>query len=288
MKKEIYPCLWFDGMAKEAAEYYCSVFDNAKITAENQFVVTFEADGRKFMCLNGGPEFHFNPSISFFVVYEKENELDRVWQKLESEGAVLMELGKYDWSEKYGWVQDRFGVSWQLSLGPFKEVGQKFTPSLLFTENQFGKAEQAIKYYTSVFSNSSVQGILKNNTEDIKVKGTVIHAQFKLGNNVFMAMDSALDHGFTFNEAISFVIECDTQDEIDFYWNKLSYGGKESMCGWLKDRFGVSWQVVPTILEKLLSDPYKAQSVTEAFMKMKKFDIEKLLSAASSVSATAK
>lgn len=138
MKRQIYPCLWFDGQAKEAAQFYCSIFENSKITADNEMVVTFELNGKQYMGLNGGPEFKFN-------------------------------------------------------------------------------------------------------------------------------------------EAISFVIDCESQEEIDYYWSKLTAdGGSEGKCGWLKDKFGVSWQVVPTILPKLLSDPEKAQRVVQAFMKMKKFDIKAL------------
>lgn len=138
MTHEIYPCLWFDGNAQEAAKFYCTVFKDAKITADNPMVVMFEIDDKKFMCLNGGPHFKFN-------------------------------------------------------------------------------------------------------------------------------------------EAVSFVVNCDTQDEIDYYWDKLTAdGGEESQCGWLKDKFGLSWQIVPTILPKLMSDPARAQNVIQAFMKMKKFDIKTL------------
>jgi predicted 3-demethylubiquinone-9 3-methyltransferase (glyoxalase superfamily) len=140
MTNPIYPCLWFDGQAKAAAEFYCSIFKNSKITNDTPMVVTFELNGKKFMGLNGGPMFKFN-------------------------------------------------------------------------------------------------------------------------------------------EAISFVVDCETQEEIDFYWDNLVAGGNESQCGWLKDKFGVSWQIVPTVLPKLLSDPEKAQRVVQAFMKMKKFEIEKLLNA---------
>ena len=137
MSNSIYPCLWFDGQAKEAAEFYCSVFKNAKILSDTPMVVTFELNGKKFMGLNGGPKF-------------------------------------------------------------------KFT------------------------------------------------------------------------EAVSFVVECETQEEIDNYWSRLTEGGQESMCGWLKDKFGLSWQIVPSILSKLMSDPERAPRVMQAFMQMKKFDIEKL------------
>lgn len=140
MKNRIYPCLWFDGQAKAAAEHYCSIFKNARITDENPMVVNFEIDGMKFMGLNGGPHYKFSP-------------------------------------------------------------------------------------------------------------------------------------------ATSFVIPCDTQEEIDYYWDKLGEGGLYNQCGWLDDKFGVSWQIVPTILGKLMSDPEKGPRVVQAFLKMTKFDIEALLNA---------
>lgn len=277
MNNMIYPCLWFDGKAREAAEFYCSVFNNSVITSDNQIVVTFESAGQKFMCLNGGPEFTFNPSISFFVLCETEEEINNMWKSLSMCGTELMPLDKYEWSARYGWVQDRFGITWQLSLGKMEDVGQKLTPLLMFTGKQNGKAEQAVQFYTSVFDGSGITGILKFTRDDNELEGTVKHAQFSLGKHVFMAMDSSLQHKFGFNEAISFVVECETQEEIDYYWNKLTEGGEESQCGWLKDRFGVSWQIVPTILGKLMSDPSKSERVINAFLQMKKFEIEKLV-----------
>ena len=279
MKNKIYPRLWFNGNAKEAATFYCSVFNDAQIKADTPLVVTFESAGQKFMCLNGGPQFRFNPSISFFVLCETEEEIDKAWNSLVAEGSVLMPLGKYDWSEKYGWVQDRFGISWQLSFGKMQDAGQKFTPTLMFTGEQHGKAEEAVHFYTSVFDNSTIIGILRYSKDDNDVEGTVKHAQFKLGENVFMAMDSSLPHAFGFNEAISFVVECENQEEIDYYWSKLTEGGSEGQCGWLKDRFGVSWQIVPIILEKLMQEPEKSTRVMQSIMQMKKFDIEQLQNA---------
>lgn len=279
MKNPIYPCLWFDGKAKEAAEFYCSVFKDSKITAENPMVVTFESSGQKFMCLNGGSQFQMNPSTSFFVVCETEAEIDSAWNLLTKEGAVLMALDQYEWSKKYGWVQDQFGVNWQLSFGKMAEVGQKFTPTLMFTENVHGKAEEAIHFYTSIFNNSDIVGILRYSEDDHDVAGTVKHAQFHLNKNVFMAMDSGLAKGFGFNEAISFVVECENQEEIDYFWNKLTDGGEESMCGWLKDKYGVSWQIIPDILNELMANPEKASRVVQAFMQMKKFNIDELLKA---------
>lgn len=279
MTHELYPCLWFDGKAKEAAELYLAAFQNSKITADTPLVVTFSLDGQEFMGLNGGPIFIPNPSISFYVVCETASELEQACTKLSEGGKVLMPLDAYPWSERYGWVQDKFGVSWQLALGKLEEVGQKFTPSLLFTGQQAGKAEEAIHFYTSLFDSTSIVGILRYNAQDQDVEGTVKHAQFKLGQQVFMAMDSSFPHAFGFNEGISLVIPCDTQEEIDHYWNKLTEGGQEGQCGWLKDRYGVSWQVVPAILGQLMSDPEKAPRVSRAFMQMKKLDLQQLINA---------
>lgn len=279
MTNEIYPCLWFDGKAKEAAELYLSVFKNSKITVDTPMVVTFVLGGQKFMGLNGGSTYSPNPSISFFVVCETLAEIENAWEKFSDGGNVLMPLDKYEWSEKYGWVQDKFGISWQLALGKLEEVGQKFSPTLMFTNQQAGQAEQAINFYSSIFDNSSIVGILKYGADDNDVEGTIKHAQFKLGQQVFMAMDSSMPHPFSFNEGISFVVDCKTQEEIDYYWRKLTEGGRENRCGWLKDKYGVSWQIVPAILGKLMSDPEKAPHVTQAFLQMKKFDIEKLVNA---------
>ena len=264
---------------KEAADFYCSVFANTSITSENPLVVMIESAGQKFMFLNGGPHFTLNPSISFYVVCETIQEIDQAWAKLIEGGSVLMPLDQYPWSEKYGWVQDKFGVSWQLSAGKLEAVGQKFTPTFMFTQQYAGKAEQAIQYYTSVFKDSSVVGIMRYTAEDPDVEGTVKHAQFTLGKQVFMAMDSSLSHQFIFNEAISLVVECENQEEIDYYWNKLSAVPEAEQCGWLKDQFGISWQIVPQILKQLMSDPAKSERVVSAFMKMKKLDIAKLLEA---------
>lgn len=279
MIPQIYPCLWFNNQAKEAADFYCSLFNQAKIVAESPLVVEFEAAGQKFMCLNGGLAFTINPSISFFIICESEEEIAHSWQRLAEGGAVLMPLDKYDWSEKYGWVQDRYGVNWQLSLGKIEEVGRKFAPMLLFTGDQHGKAEEAVHFYTSLFKPSSIDGILKYTAGEGEAEGTVKHAQFRLGNNVLMAMDSSQSHDFSFNEGVSLVVSCKTQEEIDDYWHKLTEGGQEGNCGWLKDRFGVSWQIVPAVLGELMSEPERSGRVMQAFMQMKKFDIDQLMRA---------
>jgi predicted 3-demethylubiquinone-9 3-methyltransferase (glyoxalase superfamily) len=135
------------------------------------------------------------------------------------------------------------------------------TPCLWFD----GKAEEAAKFYCSVFRNSKI------------ISSNPMVTSFELNGKRFIGLNGG--PLFKFNEAVSFVVNCETQDEIDYFWHKLTEGGEESQCGWLKDKYGVSWQIVPSVLEELMSDPEKAPRVIEAFLKMKKFDIEKLLEA---------
>jgi len=285
-------CLWFDNQAEAAARFYTSVFPDSQMGTISYYpaegkeihgrpegsvmVAAFSLFGIEFMGLNGGPAFKINPSISFFIICKDAAEADYYWSKLIPGGKVLMEIDKYDWSERYGWLSDQYGVSWQIYTGEPNDAHQKICPALMFVGKQHGRAEEAVHFYTSVFKNSEEQGILKY--PEGPEKGTVMHSQFKLNGEVFMAMDSAGEHQFGFSEAVSLVINCTTQEEIDYYWERLTAGGEESMCGWLKDKFGVSWQVTPVQLDKMLTDPdkEKANRVMKAFMQMRKFDLKKL------------
>ncbi len=280
MNNKIYPCLWFDGQAKDAAVLYGNVFGQMKIVDENPVVVTIELHGQKFMLLNGGPMYRPNPSVSFMVVCETADEVDQAWKKLTPGGSVLMELDSYPWSGRYGWVQDRFGISWQLYQGKMTDVGQKFSPTLMFTHEQSGKAAEAVQFYTSLFPDSTIAGILKYGADDNDTEGLVKHAQFSINGFVMMAMDSSFDHPYRFSEGISIAVDCATQEEIDHYWYKMTAdGGEESMCGWLKDKYGVSWQIIPAVLQELMKNPVRSDRVVKAFLQMRKFDIAKLLSA---------
>ncbi|MEB2774958.1 VOC family protein [Algoriphagus sp. D3-2-R+10] len=280
LNNPIYPCLWFDGNAKEAAEFYCSVFSDSAIVDENPMVAVFRSSDQKFMCLNGGPQFKFTPAISFFTIISDDDEMQVVWDKLIENGRALMPLDSYPWSKKYGWLQDRFGVTWQLTIDKPEETDQKFIPALLFSGTNFGKAEEAINFYTSIFGGSEIKFISRYEADEPNGQdGKINHAQFELSGRVFAAMDSAIVHDFDFNEALSLVVECRDQAQIDYFWEKLLEGGREDQCGWLKDKFGVSWQIVPEILPELMSDSERSERVVQAFMKMKKFDIEELKNA---------
>ena len=280
MKEKITPCLWFNGQAKEAATLYCSVFANTKITAQSPIVTAIDVSGQSFTLLDGGPKYKPNASISFYYICEKEDELNNIWNAFSKEGIVMMPLDKYPWGEKYGWINDKFGISWQLALGKISEVGQKITPCLLFTGKQYGRVDEAIELYSSIFKNPKVDGILRYGANELPdQEGKVKHAQMSLNGYKFMLMESAAQHNFTFTEGVSLTIHCETQEEIDHYWERLTESGAESMCGWLKDKFGVSWQIIPTILNKIMSDPNKAGKAAQAFMAMRKLNIEQIVQA---------
>ncbi len=290
--QKIMPCLWFDSDAEEAVSFYSSLFKSSKILNTTKYnevgyeihgkkagtvlTIRFSLDGCEFLALNGGPQFKFNPSISFFVNCSTQKEIDDLWENLLKGGKVLMELGKYTFSERFGWVQDSFGLSWQLNLGERK---QKITPFIMYVGEQHGKAEGAMNFYMSLFENSRVINVSRYGAGEEGMKGTVKHAIFMLDGQEFMVMDSNGPHQFSFNEAISLCVECKDQDEIDYYWENLSKGGEKGQCGWLKDKYGVSWQTTSEFMsEKMLCDPdlEKSARVMEAILKMTKIDIKKL------------
>ena len=190
-----------------------------------------------------------------------------------------MPLGKYDWCPKYAWVRDKFGVSWQLDIEKINSP-QKIVPSFMFVNEKFNLVKEAINHYTSIFANSKVIMEYPYDKSMNLPEGTLLFAQFKLNEYLMNAMSGgAIEHNFDFNESISFIINCDTQEEVGYYWQKLTEGGEEVEGGWLKDKFGISWQVVPTILNELLRGPQKSSKVMDAVFTMKKFNINKLIEA---------
>jgi predicted 3-demethylubiquinone-9 3-methyltransferase (glyoxalase superfamily) len=280
--------LWFDKEAREAAEFYTSIFKDSKIKDTTTLhntpsgsvdIVNIELPGREFVLISAGPLFKFNPSVSFLVACQTKDEVDTLWKRLSERGTALLELGEYPFSERYGWTQDRYGLSWQVMFAGGREIKQKITPTLMFVDDVCGKAEEAIHFYSSVFPGSKIGNILRySKGEEPNREGTVKYAVFTLDGQEFAAMDSARAHNFRFNEAISFLVHCDSQEEIDYYWGKLSAVPAAEQCGWLKDKYGLSWQIVPTLMTEMLKDKdeKKLARVTEAFLKMKKFDIRAL------------
>lgn len=294
--RRITPHLWFDKEAREAAELYASLIPNSKITSVKTLhntpsgdcdIVSFELSGQPFMAISAGPLFKFNPSVSFHLKCKTKNEVDAIFEKFSVGGKVLMPLGSYPFSERYGWLEDKYGLSWQVILAGEREMKQRIMPALMFVGRVCGKTEEAVNFYAEVFKNSpaGADGTTSANVlaryrkgEEPDREGTVRYCSFTLLGQEFAAMDSAREHKFSFNEAISFIVPCETQGEIDYFWERLSDDPKGGQCGWLKDRYGLSWQITPTIMNEMLAgtDNDRIARVTEAFLKMKKFDIEAL------------
>jgi predicted 3-demethylubiquinone-9 3-methyltransferase (glyoxalase superfamily) len=292
----ITPFLWFAHQAEEAASFYVSLFKNSKIGTKTYYnediaevaerpvgslmTVDFQLEGQDFIALNGNDDYPFTPAVSFFVACETSEEIDRLWQKLTEGGSVLMPLGQYPFSEKYGWLQDKYGVNWQVILA---DRTQKITPCLLFVGIQAGKAEEAINLYTSSFPNSRIVYLERYTADEGPDAGRIKHATFSLNGQEFIAMDSGMpEHAFTFTKAVSLMVNCETQTEVDHFWEKLTAGGEGIACGWLSDPYGVAWQITPVVLNELRMDPdpERSRRAMKAMMQMVKIDIATLQRAA--------
>lgn len=287
--QKIVPHLWYDKEAKEAALFYISLFENSKFVSskviknpppfDDAEIVSFELAGQHFVSISAGPYFKFNPSISLMVACSTSEEVERLWKSLSVGGIELMPLGEYPFSKKYAWIQDRFGLSWQLMFDENRQDEQKITYNLLFSDKSCGKAEEAIEYYAKVFENAKI-GLISTYAkgEAQSAKAKVNYASFELDGVSLSAMDNAYDVDYNFNEAFSLIVNCKDQYEIDYFWDKLSADPDAEQCGWCKDQFGVSWQVLPYNWEDILfgGTDEQVKRITEAFLTMKKFDLEVL------------
>jgi len=261
--QKIVPHLWYDKEAKEAALFYISIFEQSRLVDAKVIrnpppfgdseIVSFELAEQQFMAISAGPYFKLNQTISLMVACSSSEEVDKMWKVLSEGGKELIALGEYPFSKRYGWIQDRYGLSWQLMLTERGQEVQKITPNLLFSDGACGKAEEAIKYYTEVFGNSKIGMVSRyGEGEAVSSKAKVNYIAFRLDGLAFSAMDNGYDVDYTFNEAFSFIINCKDQKEIDYFWEKLSAVPEAESCGWCKDRFGISWQVLPSNWEEIL------------------------------------
>lgn len=292
----VIPHLWFDYEAKEAIDFYCSFIPGSHIVhsvtlndtpSGNAELFAFVLAGQPFMAINAGPYFQFNPSVSFFLNFDPSRDsqaqrrLEQIWTTLSVGGKVLMPLGEYPFSKCYGWIQDRYGLSWQLILSnPDGDPRPFVVPCLLFTRERFGQAEAALRFYVSIFPQAKVGQLVHYHDMDASspFAHALAYADFQINKTWMAIMDGPGDHAFSFNEAISFVITCDTQAEIDAYWQSLSAVPEAEQCGWCKDSFGISWQITPSSLNRMMREgsPDQIHRVTQVFLQMKKFDIAAL------------
>ena len=289
----IIPCLWLDHEAEEAAAFYTRVFPGGRVVAVSHYpetfdspggqprgsvlTVEFEVAGQRFTALNGGPMFLIGPSISFFVFVETPAEVDRLHAALAEGGTTLMPLDTYPWSERYAWVQDRYRVSWQVMTAARPATGDVIVPCFMFAGTQHGRAEEAMRMYVDAFPQAQIESISRYEAGE-GPEHTVKHGRFVVAGHTMVAMDSHGDHKYGFNEALSLQVMCHDQAEIDRYWAVLSAGGEQGPCGWLKDRFGVSWQIVPMGIATWLTskDVAARERAFAAMMQMGKPDVAAL------------
>lgn len=280
---KIVPHLWYNDNAREAVEFYVSLFDRSRLvysaiiedtpSGDAEFL-SFELAGQPFYAISAGPYFKLNPSVSLMVECSSADEVDKLYNALIEGGSVMMPLGEYPFSPRYVWLQDRFGLSWQL-IQTEGLTAQKITTTLLFSKDVCGKAEEAINFYAQVFGDSGVDSISYYAPGEAQSeKARVNFADFHLEGQSFYAMDHHSVGDFTFNEAFSLLVNCADQAEIDRLWEALSAVPQAEQCGWIKDKYGLSWQISPASMDEMYKNgsPEARRRVTPALMPMKKLD----------------
>ena len=282
------PCLWFNNQGEEAARFYISLFKNSSLgrlahygeaaakasgrAKGSVMTVEFSLEGQSVLALNGGPHFQSTPALSFFAWRKTTAEVEALWKSLSAGGETRMGLDKYPWAPLYGWTKDRFGVEWQVMLSVERHA---IAPCFVFVDQLFGKGEEAMRFYSTLFKDAKVTFMARDEKNN-----TLMHCIFTLAGQEFVVMDGPGQHGYTFSPAFSLIVNCTSQNEIDRYWSKLSTGDPSEQCGWVKDKYGVSWQIVPTVLPELMLNPKTSEKVMQALLQMKKIDIETLKHAA--------
>lgn len=286
--QKIIPHLWYDKEALEAATWYVSLFEDSKIVHVSTIsdtpsgdaqIVAFELAGLSLSAISAGPFFKLNPSISLMVACDTREELDRLYEQLKEGSIFLMPLDEYPFSKYYVWLQDKYGLNWQLMLTEQAQKVPKIRPTLLFAGNACGRAQEAMDYYAAVFPETKIGFVNRYRQGEAKDdRAKVNYAEIELYGTSFIAMDHGFGGEFSFNEAFSFMVPCENQEEIDYFWDKLSFVPEAEQCGWLKDKFGISWQITPAHMDDVFVNgtPEEAKRVTEAFLKMKKFDLAAL------------
>jgi len=271
--QKIVPHLWFTEHAEDAAACYAGIFPQSQVGAVAHYSgehaevfgrqagavtrVDFELAGQSFIAFNGGPRFQFTPAVSFFVSCANQTELETLWSKLAAGGTPLMPLAEYPGLDLFGWVQDKFGVSWQMSL---RGMRQKITPALMFIGPQYRKAEEAMNFYVSLFPDSGVTSVDKYGAGEHEAEGTVRVAVFQLAGQEFMVMENSFAHAFGITGAIAWLVRCETQSEIDRFRNELARNGKAEPDGWVQDQYGVYWIVAMATISSAAESSKSAES----------------------------
>jgi predicted 3-demethylubiquinone-9 3-methyltransferase (glyoxalase superfamily) len=288
MMQRIVANIWSNRNAEEMGAFYADALPDTEFEVEARYpeeglldfqqefagqalTVTVMVSGTKLTLVNAGDEFRPTPAISFMLNFDPARfggsspdavasatiNLDRTWDALTDGGVVRMELGEYPFAQRYGWVEDRYGVNWQLMLtDPEGEPRPFVVPALMFGGDAQDKAAEAADFYVGAPTGPASAEALA-------------YGEFRVGDQWFMATDFGADHAFSFSEGVSLEVQCEDQAEIDRLWNALSAVSEAEQCGWLKDRYGVSWQIVPTDMAELMARP----GAFEHMLEMKKLVI---------------
>lgn len=293
--QSIIPYLWCNNNAQEVVSFYTELFPDSKVGKKTYYdeassevagvpvgtlmTIQFWICGQEFVALNGGDFFKFSPAVSLTVFCETEKDIDRLWEKLRAGGMERMPLQQYPFSQKYGWVEDKFGLSWQLN---WNNENQRIVPSLLFVGDLNGRASEAAKEYVRIFGkNGKVITVEPFSEKGPDPDGPMKYCLIELAGQEFILMDGPGPHEFGFTGGVSFLVDCENQDEIDHFWREFTKEGKELPCGWATDKFGVHWQVFANFLEDYLYSPdkEKANRSLRAMYEMKKIIIQDIVNA---------
>lgn len=275
--------VWSDNKAKETADFYMKSFDSGSIVSEHNMAVELDLGGMILLFINGGPMFQPNPSISFSYACSSLLELEKLYQTLIVGGKIMMPKDKYSWAETYAFIEDKYGVSWQLSFDRNQENTGKIIPSLIFVNENNGKAEQAGALYLGLSEENKMLHMVKYGKDENNTEGHVMYSLIHVFGKELILMDGAGSHNFAFNEGVSLLVVTEDQEETDALWEAfLAGGGTEQQCGWLKDAYGVSWQIVPKQFLDLAGcgDKEVVSKLMQAVYPMKKLIINEFVGAA--------
>ncbi|MFH0372950.1 MULTISPECIES: VOC family protein [unclassified Streptococcus] len=280
----IIPHLWYDTEAKEAVAFYVDLFGGkldwtytiTDTPSGDSDLIQFQLGDMTLAAISAGPYFKLNESMSLMVNVASKDEVTRLYQALSEGGRVLMPLGEYPFSPYYVWLEDRFGLSWQLSYAPDLDNSYQFDICLLFSQDQVGLAQPMLDYYKDKLPQASVGQLSYYGEGEAAVEAAKLnYAELLVAGQKMIVMDHGYGGEASFNEAFSLMVYVDSQDELNFYYDLLSAVPEAEMCGWVKDQFGISWQIVPRILMEAYdtASPEQIKAVNAAVMTMKRLDI---------------
>jgi predicted 3-demethylubiquinone-9 3-methyltransferase (glyoxalase superfamily) len=270
-----FTCIWFQEEAAEAAAFYTQVLPDTRITHESGLSIELTCMGTRFLFLQGAQDLQSNRTQSLFLYAGSAEQAAKCVEALSTHGEIIMPFGTYPWASHYAWIVDRFGIQWQIDGDPIRS-SQKIVTTVMFANEQKNRVSSMLAQYATIFPNFIELMRIPAGPDIDPAPDAVSFAQYKIGSTVFNTMASPLPVTGQFNQRFSQILICDTQESIDYYWDALGAGGNYGMCGWLEDRWGLAWQIIPAELRSWLRDASTSNRVMEALKRMQKIDINAL------------